>query len=73
VDPSHLKNTPLWGKRVKAQFRVEMFNVFNRDNLASHLDNLAFSSFGENQSTMGTYYGGDAASATASPTIPNCP
>jgi hypothetical protein len=32
------KNTPI-GERVTAQFRVEMFNLFNRTNFASPISN----------------------------------
>src|SRR3984885_10266011 len=34
VDLALLKNIPIYKERVRAQFRVEMFNVFNRVNLA---------------------------------------
>ena len=35
VDLSVFKNTPLIGERVTTQFRVEMFNLFNRTNFRS--------------------------------------
>ena len=58
VDLSLLKNFPLYQERVKAQFRVEMFNVFNRTNLAQPLANLGYgSAFGESTSTIGVSYG----------------
>jgi len=41
-----------------AQFRVEMFNVFNRVNLAQPLNNLAYGSyFGVSTETIGGSYG----------------
>jgi hypothetical protein len=39
VDFSVFKNTPLIGERVTTQFRVEMFNLFNRTNFAPPLSN----------------------------------
>ena len=39
VDLSVFKNTPLIGERVTTQFRVEMFNLFNRTNFASPISN----------------------------------
>jgi outer membrane receptor protein involved in Fe transport len=58
VDLSLLKNTPIYKERVTAQFRVEMFNVFNRTNLAQPLNNLGYgSSFGISTSTIGVSYG----------------
>jgi outer membrane receptor protein involved in Fe transport len=58
VDLSLLKNTPIYKERVTAQFRVEMFNVFNRTNLAQPLNNLGYgSSFGASTSTIGVSYG----------------
>ena len=57
VDMSLLKNTPLWTERVKLQLRVEMFNIFNRINLAPPVNNLASGSFGQSVTTIGTYYG----------------
>jgi hypothetical protein len=39
VDFSIFKNTPLIGERVTTQFRVEMFNLFNRTNFASPISN----------------------------------
>ena len=58
VDLSLLKNIPLYKERVHAQFRVEMFNVFNRINLAQPLNNLGYgSAFGWSTSTIGVSYG----------------
>lgn len=58
VDLSLLKNIPLYGERVHAQFRVEMFNVFNRVNLAQPLSNLGYGgAFGWSTQTIGTSYG----------------
>jgi outer membrane receptor protein involved in Fe transport len=58
VDLSLLKNIPIYKERVRAQFRVEMFNVFNRVNLAQPLNNLAYgSAFGWSTSTIGVSYG----------------
>jgi outer membrane receptor protein involved in Fe transport len=58
VDLSLLKNIPLYKERVRAQFRVEMFNVFNRVNLAQPLSNLAYGpNFGVVTSTIGVSYG----------------
>ena len=42
VDLSLIKNTPIYKERVRAQFRVEMFNVFNRVNLAQPLNNMGY-------------------------------
>jgi Carboxypeptidase regulatory-like domain len=58
VDLSLLKNIPIYKERVHAQFRVEMFNVFNRVNLAQPDANMgAGSSFGTSTSTIGVSYG----------------
>jgi outer membrane receptor protein involved in Fe transport len=58
VDLSLVKNLPLYKELVRAQFRVEMFNVFNRTNLAQPLNNLGYgSSFGWSTSTIGVSYG----------------
>jgi hypothetical protein len=58
VDLSLLKNLPIYKERVRAQFRVEMFNVFNRINLAQPLNNLGYgSAFGWSTSTIGVSYG----------------
>jgi len=58
VDLSLLKNFPILKERVKGQFRVEMFNVFNRVNLAQPLTNLGYGGlFGQSLSTIGVSYG----------------
>jgi outer membrane receptor protein involved in Fe transport len=58
VDLSLLKNIPIYGERVRAQFRVEMFNVLNHINLAQPLNNLGYgSAFGWSTSTIGVSYG----------------
>jgi outer membrane receptor protein involved in Fe transport len=58
VDLSLLKNIPIYRERVHAQFRVEMFNVFNRTNLAQPDANMgAGTSFGTSTSTIGVSYG----------------
>ncbi len=58
VDLSLIKNVPVYKERVRAQFRVEMFNVFNRVNLAQPLANLGYGGlFGQSLTTIGTSYG----------------
>ena len=58
MDLSVVKNVPLYRERVHAQFRVEMFNVFNRTNLAQPLNSLGDgSAFGWSTSTIGVSYG----------------
>jgi len=57
VDLSLLKNIPIYKERVRAQFRVEMFNVFNRVNLAAPVNTVASGSFGQSTSTIGIQYG----------------
>ncbi len=57
VDLSLLKNIPLYKDRIRAQFRVEMFNVLNHVNLAPPVNNLASGSFGQSTSTIGVYTG----------------
>jgi hypothetical protein len=58
VDLSLLKNIPIYKERIRAQFRVEMFNVFNRINLAQPLNNLGYGpAFGWSTSTIGVSYG----------------
>ncbi len=62
VDFAVVKNTPI---RVNAQFRVEMFNLFNRKNLpipgpiqsSPPGDRLTSTSFGRINGTMGDYLG----------------
>jgi Carboxypeptidase regulatory-like domain/TonB dependent receptor len=55
VDFSVVKNTPIT-ERVKAQFRIEMFNLFNRTNLATPSGTLG-SSFGQSADTIGDFFG----------------
>jgi hypothetical protein len=58
VDLSLLKNFPIYREAVRAQFRVEMFNVFNRTNLAQPVNDLGNSGlFGQSTSTIGLSYG----------------
>jgi outer membrane receptor protein involved in Fe transport len=62
VDLSLLKNIPIYKERVHAQFRVEMFNIFNRINLAQPIVNYADGTppsgpFGQSTSTIGVSYG----------------
>jgi hypothetical protein len=61
VDLSLLKNFPIYKERVHAQFRVEMFNVFNRTNLAQPNNNYPSlgdgALFGASTSTIGVQYG----------------
>ena len=58
VDLSLIKNVPVYKERVRAQFRVEMFNVFNRVNLAQPLANMGYGGlFGASVTTIGTSYG----------------
>jgi hypothetical protein len=37
LDFTVFKNQNLWGEKLKAQFRVEMFNVLNQTNLTGQL------------------------------------
>ena len=57
VDLSLLKNIPLYKDRIRAQFRVEMFNVLNHVNLSPPTNNLASGSFGQSTSTIGVFTG----------------
>ena len=58
VDLSLIKNVPLYKERVHAQFRVEMFNILNRINLAQPNANLGSgASFGTSTDTIGVQYG----------------
>ncbi|WP_263352691.1 TonB-dependent receptor domain-containing protein [Acidicapsa acidisoli] len=57
VDLSLIKNIPIYKERVRAQFRVEMFNVLNHINLAAPVNNVASGSFGASTSTIGIQYG----------------
>ena len=55
VDLSVFKNIPVT-ERLKAQFRVEMFNIFSRLNLAPPSGYL-FGGFGQSTDTIGDYNG----------------
>jgi hypothetical protein len=58
VDLSLVKTTPVYKDRVQAQFRVELFNVFNRTNLSPPNNNSSSGgSFGQSTSTIGTSEG----------------
>ena len=58
VDLSLIKNVPLYKERVRAQLRVEMFNILNRVNLAQPNANISSgSTFGTSTSTIGVEYG----------------
>jgi outer membrane receptor protein involved in Fe transport len=57
VDLSLIKTTSIYKDRVRAQFRVEMFNIFNRTNLSPPNNNEASPSFGQSTSTIGTNEG----------------
>ncbi len=58
VDLSLIKNVPLYKERVRAQLRVEMFNILNRVNLAQPNSNTGSgASFGASTSTIGVQYG----------------
>jgi outer membrane receptor protein involved in Fe transport len=58
VDLSLIKTTSIYKDRVKAQFRVEMFNVFNRTNLSPPNNSLGDgSTFGQSTSTIGIQEG----------------
>ena len=56
VDFAVLKNTPIT-ERVSTQLRVEMFNLFNRTNLAPPTTTLTSGSFGKSTDTIGDYNG----------------
>lgn len=55
IDLSVFKNTNIT-ERVQTQFRVEMYNVFNRLNLAPPSGSLG-GGFGQSSTTIGTYNG----------------
>src|SRR5712672_3182197 len=40
LDFSVFKNQNLWGEKIKAQFRVEMFNILNNTNLTANVQTL---------------------------------
>jgi hypothetical protein len=53
LDFSVFKNQNLWGEKLKAQFRVEMFNVLNNTNLTANLQTI-FTGTGSLNSAIGT-------------------
>jgi hypothetical protein len=60
LDFSVFKNQNLWGEKLKAQFRVEMFNVLNNTNLQATLltmfngSGVIGGTFGKPSSVVGT-------------------
>ena len=40
LDFTVFKNQNLWGEKMKAQFRVEMFNVLNNTNLTAQMQSI---------------------------------
>lgn len=56
VDFSVFKNTPIT-ERIGTQFRVEMFNIFNRRNLPNPNTTFSSGSFGRIGDTIGDYNG----------------
>jgi hypothetical protein len=55
VDLSVFKNTPIT-ERVRTQLRIEMFNIFNRTNLAPPSGYIG-SGLGQSSDTIGDYSG----------------
>jgi hypothetical protein len=53
LDFSVFKNQNLWGEKLKAQFRVEMFNILNNTNLTARLQTV-FDGTGKLVSAAGT-------------------
>jgi hypothetical protein len=53
LDFSLFKNQNLWGERLKAQFRVEMFNVLNNTNLTAQAQTI-FDGTGKLVNSVGT-------------------
>ena len=53
LDFSVFKNQNLWGEKLKAQFRVEMFNILNNTNLQANSQAI-FDGNGKLVSTIGT-------------------
>ncbi len=53
LDFSVFKNQNLWGEKLKAQFRVEMFNILNNTNLTAQTQTI-FDGTGKLVSTVGT-------------------
>ena len=56
LDFSVFKNQNLWGEKLKAQFRVEMFNILNNTNLTAQLQNI-FDGTGKLVPSVGTPVG----------------
>lgn len=56
VDFSVFKTTPIT-ERIKAQFRIEMFNIFNRRNMPNPNGTLSSGSFGRISDTIGDFNG----------------
>ena len=52
LDFTVFKNQILWGEKVKAQFRVEMFNILNNTNLTANMQSI-FDGSGNIPSTTG--------------------
>ena len=53
LDFTVFKNQSLWGEKLKAQFRVEMFNVLNNTNLPARLQTV-FDGTGKLVAAVGT-------------------
>ena len=53
LDFSVFKNQNVWGEKLKAQFRVEMFNILNNTNLTAQLQTI-FDGTGKLVSSVGT-------------------
>jgi hypothetical protein len=53
LDFSVFKNQNLWGEKLKAQFRIEMFNILNNTNLTANLQTI-FDGTGKLVTTVGT-------------------
>ena len=56
LDFSVFKNQNLWGEKLKAQFRVEMFNILNNTNLTAQLQTI-FDGTGKLVQSVGTPVG----------------
>jgi hypothetical protein len=56
LDFSVFKNQNLWGEKLKAQFRVEMFNILNNTNLTAQLQTI-FDGTGKLVPSVGTPVG----------------
>jgi hypothetical protein len=57
VDLSLLKNIPIYKERVRAQFRVEMFNVLQPHQPGAAAEQPRLGQFGASTSTIGVSYG----------------